>query len=313
MSGGWANGSVTQFARQASAAGPRFVREWADMTVRTLLLSLLALTGVAYAAWWARVAWSRLQAPSPMLLVIGFVTNFFDTLGIGSFAPTTTAFKMLRLVPDEQIPGTMIVGHSLPVVAQALIFIAVVPVEPITLISITASTIAGGWLGAGVVSRLPRRAVQIGMGVALLLAALFMAMSQLELFPGGGATLGLSGPRLAIAVVVTFFLGGMLMLGIGHYGPSLVLYSLLGLDTRAAFPIMMGSGGFVGPAGAVRFLKSGRYDLRAALGLTIAGVPAVLIAAYVVRSLPIYTLRWMVVIVVVYAAVMMLRSAMTEE
>jgi uncharacterized membrane protein YfcA len=206
----------------------------------------------------------------------------------------------------------MIVGHSLPVVAQALIFIAVVPVESVTLLSITVSTIAGGWLGAGVVSRLPRRGVQVGMGVALLLAALFMAMSQLELFPGGGVALGLSGLSLVVAIVATFFLGAMLMLGIGHYGPSLVLYSLLGMDPRAAFPIMMGSGGLVGPAGAIRFLKSGRYDLRAALGLALAGVPAVLIAAYIVRSLPLYLLRWMVVVVVVYAAVAMLRSAMTE-
>ncbi len=282
------------------------------MTVRTLLLSLLAGTGLAYALWWARVAWSRITAPSPLLLVIGFVTNFFDTLGIGSFAPTTTVFKMLRLVPDELIPGTMIVGHSLPVVAQALIFIAVVPVESVTLLSITVSTIAGGWLGAGVVSRLPRRGIQIGMGVALLLAAFFMAMGQLDLIPGGGEALGLSGLRLLIAIIVTFFLGGMLMLGIGHYGPSLVLYSVLGMDTRAAFPIMMGSGGFVGPAGAVRFLKSGRYDLRAALGLALAGIPAVLIAAFIVRSLPLYVLRWMVVVVVVYAAAAMLRSAMTE-
>ena len=282
------------------------------MTVRTLLLSLLAASGLAYAMWWARVAWSRIKAPSPVLLVIGFVTNFFDTLGIGSFAPTTTAFKMLRLVPDEQIPGTMIVGHSLPVVAQALIFIAVVPVESVTLLSIIVSTITGGWLGAGVVSRLPRRGVQVGMGVALLLAALFMAMSQLDLFPGGGEALGLRGLRLVLAIVATFFLGAMLMLGIGHYGPSLVLYSLLGMDPRAAFPIMMGSGGFVGPAGAIRFLQSGRYDLRAAIGLAVAGIPAVLIAAFIVRSLPLYVLRWMVVVVVVYAAVVMLRSAMTE-
>lgn len=282
------------------------------MTVRTLLLGLLAACGLGYATWWAWVAWPRIKAPSPLMLAIGFVTNFFDTLGIGSFAPTTTAFKMLRLVADEEIPGTMIVGHSLPVVAQALIFIAVVQVEPVTLLSITVSTIVGGWLGAGIVSKLPRRGVQIGMGVALLLAALFMAMSQLDLFPGGGQAVGLSGIRLLTAVVVTFFLGAMLMLGIGHYGPSLVLYSLLGMDLHVAFPIMMGSGGFVGPAGAIRFLKSGRYDLRAALGLAVAGIPAVLIAVFIVRSLPLYVLRWMVVGVVVYAGAAMLRSAFTE-
>jgi uncharacterized membrane protein YfcA len=124
--------------------------------------------------------------PRPVQLAVGSVTNFFDTLGIGSFATTTTAFRMLRLVPDERIPGTMIVGHALPATAQALIFIAVIAVDPALLLWMVAASVVGGWIGAGIVSRLPRRPIQIGMGVALVAAALFMAIGQLGWFSSGG-------------------------------------------------------------------------------------------------------------------------------
>jgi len=282
------------------------------MTIRLALLVILAVAGIAFAARLARVAVGS-RPPSLALVAIGFVTNFFDTLGIGSFATTTTTFKMLRLVPDEHIPGTMIVGHSLPVVAQALIFIAVVQVEPTVLLSLITATILGGWLGAGIVTRLPRRPIQIGMGTALLAAAFFMTMSQLGLFPSGGTALGLAPGLLWLAIAVNFVLGALIMLGIGNYGPCLVLLSLLGMDPRAAFPIMMGAGALVAMAGGIRFMRAGRYDLRAAIGLTCGGIPAVLIAGLIVKSLPLDVLRWLVLCVVLYAAVMMLRSAMAPS
>jgi uncharacterized membrane protein YfcA len=246
-------------------------------------------------------------------LVIGFVSNFFDTLGIGSFATSTSAYKMLKMVPDENIPGTLIVGHGLPVVAQALIFIAVVQVDSAVLVSLIVALVVGGWLGAGIVSKLPRRPIQIGMGVALLSAAMFMAMSQIGLFPSGGTALGLPLPSLVLATAVTFVLGVLVMLGIGHYGPSLVLLSVLGMDPRAAFPIMMGSGALTAMIGGMRFISTGRYDLRAALGLACGGIPAVLIAGLIVKEMPIDTLRWMVVIVVIYAAFMMLSAAFKAD
>jgi uncharacterized membrane protein YfcA len=240
------------------------------------------------------------RAPRGLAYVaVGFITNFFDTLGIGSFATTTTAYKVLRLVPDEQIPGTMIVGHALPATAQALIFIAVVKVDSTLLLSMVAASVVGGWLGAGVVSRLSRRPIQRGMGVALLAAAFFMAMSQLGWFPSGGTALGLPLLALVVAVIVNFFLGALLMLGIGNYGPCLVLLSLLGMDPRAAFPIMMSTGGLVIMVGGLKFMDTGRYDLSAALGLVLGGLPAVLIAGLIVKSLPLGALRWMVVAVVI--------------
>ncbi|MGQ0647427.1 MAG: permease [Gemmatimonadaceae bacterium] len=289
------------------------------MTVRITLLVGLGALALYFAVSWARAVARRRaegafagEVPSPPQLATGFVTNFFDTLGIGSFATTTTAYKILRMVPDEHIPGTMIVGHALPVVAQALIFIAIVRVEATVLLSLVLATIAGGWLGAGIVSNLPRRSIQIGMGTALFLAATFMVMSQVGLFPGGGTALGLPPVKLAIAIAVNFVLGALIMLGIGNYGPCLILLSLLGMDPRAAFPIMMSAGGMVAMVGGLRFMKTGRYDLRAALGLAIGGIPAVLLAGLVVKSLPLDAIRWLVVIVVVYAAVMLLRSALTR-
>ena len=288
------------------------------INARIVLLIVLAAMSVFFAVRWIAAGAARRREahglpasrpPGLTSIATGFVTNFFDTLGIGSFATTTTTYKVLRLVPDEQIPGTMIVGHALPATLQALIFIAVVNVDSTLLLSMVAASVAGGWLGAGVVSRLSRRSIQRGMGVALLAAAFFMAMSQLGWFPSGGTALGLPLLALVVAVIVNFVLGALLMLGIGNYGPCLVLLSLLGMDPRAAFPIMMSTGGLVIMVGGLKFMDTGRYHLSAALGLVLGGLPAVLIAGLIVKSLPLGALRWMVVAVVIYAAVEMLRSA----
>ena len=245
-------------------------------------------------------------------VLIGFVTNFFDTLGIGSFATTTAAFRLLRRVPDELIPGTMIIGHALPVIAQALIFITVVDVNPAQMAVLIASCVGGGWVGAGLVASFSRRAVQFAMAIALSTAALLMVVGTIGLIPAGGSATTFPPQAFAIAVVVSIVLGALLTIGIGNYAPSLIVFSLLGMDPRAAFPIMMGSGAFVATIAGVRFVARGRFDSRAALGLAIGGIPGVLVAAWVVRSLPLDTLRWLVVVVVLYSAVSLLRSAVSS-
>lgn len=295
------------------------------MSIKAALFVILGSLSSVYVLYWlssmralrrSRSTADATEIVGPPTLVqtaIGFVTNFFDTLGIGSFATTTSAFKLLRVVPDERIPGTLIAGHALPVVTQAFIFISVIRMDPVTLVALIAASLAGGWLGAGVVAGLPRRALQIGMGIALLTAALFLVMSQFGLFPGGGASLDISGVKLGVALVVNFILGALLTLGIGNYGPSLVLFSLLGMDPRAAFPVMMGSGAFVATLAGIRFVRRRRYHVRAALGLISGGIPAVLIAGLLVRSLPLAAVRWVVIVVVAYTAVAMLRSAVLER
>lgn len=282
------------------------------MGPKGLLFAVLVVIGVGFLAYWMTVARGRAWRPRPVHLVIGFVTDFLDTLGIGSFALTTSMYKLGQIVDDGEIPGTLNVGHGIPTVAEALIFIAVVDVDMTTLTSMIAASVLGAWLGAGVVARWPRRRIQAGMGVLLIVAACIIVLRLRGTVPGGGEALGLTGPALVIGLAGNFVLGAFMTLGIGLYAPCMILVSLLGMNARTAFPIMMGSCAFLMPAASVRFIREGRYDLRAAVGLTAAGTPAVLIAGLIVKSLPLQAVQWLVVGVVFYTAVAMLRSAAKE-
>ena len=284
------------------------------MSVHAILLILLGVFAVVYLAAWAVEMKKRgFALPQPLEIGVGFVTDFFDTLGIGSFAPTTTMFKFWKLVPDERIPGTLNVGHALPTIAEALIFIAIVNVAPLTLILLIAAAIAGAWLGAGVVAKWPRRFVQVGMGLALVAAGIFFIMKNLNILQGGGNALGLSGTLLWIGVAGNFILGALMTIGIGLYAPAMIMVALLGMSPIAAFPIMMGSCAFLMPIAGWRFIKFDAYTLKAAVGLTIGGIPGVLAAAFIVKSLNVTALRWLVAAVVIYTAITMLRSAMVER
>ncbi len=283
-------------------------------SAKALLFGVLVAIGVAFIAIWARQprAPGGRARPTPKDVAIGFVTNFFDTLGIGSFATTTSLYKLGHAVADENIPGTLNVGHMIPTFAEAFIFIAIVEVDMTTLVLMVVAATVGAWLGAGVVSRWPRARIQRGMGVLLIVAAGIMAARAGGLWPGYGEALGLSGVRLLVAVAVNAVLGALMTLGIGLFAPCMILVALLGMNETAAFPIMMGSCAFLMPAASVRFVRSGRYDLPAALGLTAGGTPAVIIAAYWIKSLPLAAVKWLVVAVVVYTALAMLRSARRE-
>jgi uncharacterized membrane protein YfcA len=290
-----------------------------------LQAAMAAVTAVYLAGWAAAVRGLKREGsapdspatdtrvPGPTHIGIGALTNFLDTLGIGSFATTTAIFRASKLVPDRVFPGTLNVGHTLPTVAQALIYTTIVTVDTLTLISMITAAVLGAWLGAGVVARWPKRNVQLGMGLALLSAAVLMLMTQLALFPGGGDALGVRGTKLVIALGGNFFLGALMSLGIGLYAPCMILVSLLGMNPTAAFPIMMGSCAFLMPIGSLRFIRERSYSLRAALGLAIGGVPGVLVAAYIVTSLPIVAVRWLVIVVVVYTGITMLAAAFKRE
>ena len=143
----------------------------------------------------------------------------------------------------------------------------------------------------------------------MLLAALFFAMRNLEIFPPGGEAMGLAGWRFVVAVAANFVFGALMCIGIGNYAPSMILLSLLGMHPIAAFPIMMGSDGILQPVASLGFFRSGRFAQGPALGLVLGGCVGVLIAFYIVKQLPIWWLRWLVIVVVTYAAMSMLRSA----
>jgi uncharacterized membrane protein YfcA len=307
-----------------------------------LLLALLAFT-----AWFIWM-WVRLSAKSKPNVpgekshtwyhsVVAFVLCFFDTLGVGNFATTTAAFKFRGSVPDEKIPGTLNVGYVMQTVAQALIYITIIDVDISTLILMIAAAVVGAWLGAGIVSQWPRRKIQIGMGGCLLGASAVIALQivgnykpaaeflagnfpalrstveQIQHLFAGGQAQALEGARLGLGLAGNFLLGALMTLGIGLYAPCLMMVSLLGMNPTAAFPIMMGSCAFLMPVGGIRFIKAGSYAPWTSVVMSIAGIPAVLIAAYIVKQLEVNQVRALVLFVVLYTAATMLRSAFKEK
>jgi uncharacterized membrane protein YfcA len=291
------------------------------MPLKTILLAALAIVTIAFIATWARHLRAAVgvrghdDAPAPPTIfqtMVGFVTNFFDTLGIGSYAPTTAVYKLRHIVPDERIPGTLTIGHALPTITQAFIFIRGVEVDAVTLALMILAAVTGAWLGAGVVAKWPRRNIQVGMGGALLVAAVLFTLANLDIVAAGGEALQLTGTKLAIGLVGSLVLGALMTIGIGFYGPCMIMISFLGMNPLAAFPIMMGACAFLMPISSAKFLAAKSYSVRPALGLALGGIPAVLIAALIVKSLPLTAVRWLVVVVVLYSATVMLRSAYKE-
>jgi uncharacterized membrane protein YfcA len=277
---------------------------------KTFLFAGLALMLTLYIVTLVR---GGLAVPTLFQTGVGFVTAFFDTLGIGSFATTTAVYKLRSMVPVRLMPGTLNVGHALATMAQAFIYTRIVPVDSTTLVLMIVAACLGSWLGAGVVVHWPRRKIQIGMGLALFGAAILMLMTELHLFPGGGDTLNLSGARLGLGLAGNFALGVLMMLGIGLYAPCMILVSLLGMNPTAAFPIMMGSCAFLMPTSSVKFVRTQTYHRQATIGLAIGGLPAVLIAAYLVKSLPLDAVRWLVIGVVIYTSINMLATARAAD
>jgi uncharacterized membrane protein YfcA len=287
------------------------------MEPKNILILLLIVIAVVFHAFWFLTERRRRHGgslmPRPIALGIAFVANFFDTLGIGSFATTTSMSKLWGVMPDEKIPGTLNVGYVLATVVQAVIFMTIIEVDFLTLISIIGAAVLGAFLGAGVVSGFNRRQVQIGMGTALLVASGLMVLSMSGQGPAPGEALGLTGPKLGIAVGISMVLGALMMLGIGFYGPCLIMISLLGMDPRVSYPIMMGACAFLMPSGSIQFIRKGSYDLRTAIAFLIAGPLAVLVAAPLVERLSIAYVRYLVLVVVLYTAVRMLMSAAQEK
>jgi uncharacterized membrane protein YfcA len=279
---------------------------------KIVLFAALGICTAVFAAQWLRLARDPRRRERPTLsdLGIGLLTNFLDGLGIGSYAPTTALYKFRGRPSDELIPGTLNVGSVAVGLAETIIFVTVIAVDPKLLVAMVASATAGAWLGAGVVSRMPRRAIQLFMGAALALAAATFVVGNLGAFPVGGTARGLAGWPFAVAVAANFIFGALNTIGIGWYAPSMVVLALLGLAPIAAFPIMMASGGIMLPVAGLRFLRTGRFAWGPALGMTLGGVVGVLIAVFVVKGLPTHALRWFVAAVVAYAAVVMLRSAL---
>jgi uncharacterized membrane protein YfcA len=281
--------------------------------ILTLLLSALALASAIFALALVAAIARRPTAPALEGVLLSAVTSFFDALGIGCFAPTTAYFKFRRLVPDELTPATMITGYALAASTEGFVFITAVQVDPILLGATITASVLGAVLGVSIAARLPVTPIRLTLGLGLLIAAATFALSNLGLMPPGGAATSLPPLPAAVVVAASFALGILMNLGIGNFAPTLILVSLLGMDPRAAFPIMMGSAALLMVTSGARIVSARPLDLALVLGMTLGGIPAVLVAALIVRSLPLETLRWGVVAVVTYAGAVMLHAAVVRR
>ncbi|HVL29367.1 MAG TPA: hypothetical protein VM326_01450 [Sphingomicrobium sp.] len=277
------------------------------------ILIPLVLAILFYAVVLLRSAIAKKALPNGEAVLLGAVTNFFDTLGIGSFAPTMAWLKFRKLVPDKLIPCTMLVGHTPPAMAQGFIFLILlgVFVDPVLLVGCVLALLTGGLLGAPLVTRTRVWVVQLVVALALFLAAAMYALSNLDLMPAGGTATSLPVHLMAVAIAANFLFGVLLNYGVGNYAPTLAMFSLMGMDPRLCFPIMAAGAGLAGSAASIRHINIGEIDLRIAIGITLGGIPLVLVAAFIVKSMSVEMLRWLVFVVVSYAAIVMLRAALS--
>ncbi len=279
------------------------------LILKAVLGVMTSLFGIYYLRDVFKNRSSFSEKPWPGLLTTGFVTNFFDTLGIGSFAQQTAIFKIFKLVDDRLIPGTMNVGNTIATATQAFIFMTAVKVDPVTLVSMSLAAPIGAVFGAGVVARMPRRGIQLGMGIGLLVVAIMILGGLLDLIPLGGEAIGLDGWKLAVIIVMCLVFGALQTIGVGFYAPCMAMVYSFGMHPATAFPIMMTATAMLMVAGGGRFIREQAYDRKVAISLSVAGVAGVFLAAYVVKSLPLDVMKWLVCGVVIYTSVTMFLSA----
>ena len=243
--------------------------------------------------------------------IVSGIANFFDTLGIGSYAIATSAWKFNKSMPDDLIPGSLNVAFGIPICVEATIFMSAIEVEPVTLVLMIGSAIIGSVIGAKIISKLDIMKIRVVMGVALLIVAAITLCKINEVGPFGiiGSDRGLSGVTLAIGVVGNFILGVLMTAGIGLYAPCMALVLLLGMSADVAFPIMMGSCAFLCPACGIAFIKEGKYQRASIIPMIIVGAVGVLIAGLIVKSLPLTLLTYLVCVVMVICAVLFFHDA----
>ena len=246
------------------------------------------------------------------LAIIGFLTNFFDTWGIGSFAPTQASFKFTKTSPDETVPGTLNVGDTLPVSVEALLFLGFSDIDPITLLLMLVAACAGAYIGAGIVSKWNLKTIRYVMAAFLVICAIVSICRTAGVGPFGvaGEAVKLTGIKLILGVVGNFFLGAFMMVGLGLYSPCIALVAMLGMNIGTAFPIMMGSCAFLMNVSVFKFVKEGKYDRRATLFLMFAGALGALAAYFLIAyCFDLTTLTYIVCAVMFVTAGMYVKDA----
>lgn len=250
--------------------------------------------------------------------VIGFIVNFFDVLGIGSFAPTMALYRICKMdVPDRKLGPTMNVGVGTVVMLEAILFLSSVKVDLLTFACIEVAAVVGAFLGSRLIKVVNVRTIRLIMGIGLMLAAVLMLLNKASIIPTDGTLTGLRGWKLILITCTGVVMGGATVFGVGSYAPTLALVYILGMNPICAFPIMTTLGSLASGTAMLNALKDGDYVRKPAFATMVAGFAGVIVAYALVRSMPLTVLTWVVIVAVIYAGVSLLTSAVrkgaTEE
>ncbi|HOX30715.1 MAG TPA: sulfite exporter TauE/SafE family protein [Spirochaetales bacterium] len=284
------------------------------MSIVLALLAAIALVNGIYAVRLAMdLVKHRKEAGAepgnPILLALwGTAVFFLSTFGISDFALSTVAYRARKLVDDKTLPGTLNTQCVLPVAVMALAYISAISVDPLTLIVCILAQMAGAFLGPRFVVKLPAKAIRVFMGVGLLVATFFILAGKFHLIASGGEATGLAGGKLAIAALLLFVFGALNNIGIGSYAPTMAAVYALGISPAVAFPIMMGACTFSVPMGSLEFVRLGSYGRKITFFSSVFGIAGVLAAVFIVKSLNVAALQWVIAAVILYSGASMLVS-----
>lgn len=276
------------------------------MIARIILLCIVVVNGVFVIQFlrdFLKNKASALAEPGHGLFLAAWsvFVFFFSTFGVSDFALSTIVYRAKKLIPDRKLPGTLNTQCVIPVAVMALAYIAVISVDTLTLILCIIAQVLGAYIGPGIVVKLPVKIIRRFIGAGLVIAAFFVTAGKAGILPSGGSATILTGLKLLAAIFALFIFGALNNIGIGSFAPTMATIYALGMSPAVAFPIMMGACTFSLPVGSMEFIRFGQYGRKITLFTSTFGIIGVLVAVYVVKSLNISMLQWVIAGVVLYA------------
>lgn len=292
------------------------------MYEKIILLSIQILLITVMVLMIGLIARAYLKQKKPIFqrfglgMLIGFITDFGDTLGIGSFATTTAAFRATHYIDDDrQLPGTLNAMHAIPVMIEALFFITAVKVELSTLLPMTTAAVVGAYVGTHVTKNWHAPTVQRVMSAALFIAVVIMIIRMIT-NPGADNALtvhGLHGWWLVLGIVFNLGVGILMTMGLGNYAPELIFFSLMGVNPAIAFPVMMLDAALIMPTTAWNVIKMDRVSWRGFAGVTIGGILGVIVAAKFFTSMDVQLLKLLIIVVSLWTAFGLFRDSFKQN
>lgn len=246
---------------------------------------------------------------------VGIIANFLDTLGCGSYAPSTFMYKIFNQMDDINIPGTLNIGDTFPVIFEAFIFTASVDCDPMFLWIMYACAAIGSFGFATIVTKWPRNKIRYTLGVIMILLSVIMLCKNTGVGPFGvvGTLTGLTGWKLIVAAGLNILWGALMDIGFGLYAPCMATCLLLGVDASACFPVFMGSCACLMPACSIAFIKTHRYDVPHTIGNAVGGCIGVFIAWKLVTNLPMFWLINLICVVLIWTSYTLISAANKDK